>query len=238
MKGNLLQNVGLLNLCLGIAGLTVDAHAGLPSIEGSLSFAGVPVLNGPVGSATAITSFSSAVVTSSQPGSFAGLGGVVAVWSSFPFAPAVAPVVPLWTLSTNGLTYSFDATSVQLDFQNTNFIDIHGSGIAHVTGYADTPGTWSIGISQIGSNSTFAAFTSVSATNLPLLQYVAKTNGTVDFTWNAMWGQPYRVQTSTNLSQTNWINLGGVITTTNPVATRSDVIGPDPNRFYRVILVP
>jgi hypothetical protein len=53
-----------------------------------------------------------------------------------------------------------------------------------------------------------------------------------------MWGQPYRVQTSTNLSQTNWINLGGVITTTNPVANCSDVIGPDPNRFYRVILVP
>jgi hypothetical protein len=78
----------------------------------------------------------------------------------------------------------------------------------------------------------------VSATNLPLLQYVPNTNGTVDFTWNAMWGQPYRVQTSTNLSQTNWINLGGVITTTNPVATLSDVIGPDPNRFYRVILVP
>jgi hypothetical protein len=237
MKGNLLQNTGFLSLCLGIAGLTVDAHAGLPSIEGSLSFVGVPVLNGPAGSATAITNFSSDTVTSSAPGNYAGLGGLVAGWSPFAFAPAVVPVVPLWTFSTNGLTYSFDATSVQLDFQNTNFINIYGSGIAHLTGYADTPGTWSIGISQIRSSYTFVASTSVSATNLPLLHYVANT-GTVDFTWNAMWGQPYRVQTSTNLSQTNWINLGGVITTTNPVATLSDVIGPDPNRFYRVILLP
>jgi hypothetical protein len=199
---------------------------------------GVPVLNGPAGSATAITNFSSDTVTSSAPGNYAGLGGLVAGWSPFAFAPAVVPVVPLWTFSTNGSTYSFDATSVQLDFQNTNFINIYGSGIAHLTGYADTPGTWSIGIGQIGSSYTFAASTSVSATNLPLLQYVPKTNGTVDFTWKALWGQPYQVQTSTNLSQTNWINLGGVVTTTNPVATLSDVIGPDPNRFYRVILVP
>ena len=239
MKGNLLQHIGLLSLCFVTAGLTEDTRAGLPSIEGSISFVGVPALNGPVSNATAVVSFPNAIIASGAPGSYAGLGQIAVNWSSFSFSPAVVPVVPLWRFITNGLTYSFDATSAQVDFQNTNFIDIFGSGIAHLTGYANTPGTWSIIISQIGSSGlSFAASTSVSATNLPLLQYVPKTNGTVDFTWKALWGQPYQVQTSTNLSQTNWINLGGVVTTTNPVATLSDVIGPDPNRFYRVILVP
>ena len=238
MKGNLLRNIGFLSLCLVTVGLTVDARAGLPWIEGSLSFAGVPAPNGPVASATAITNFTSVVVTSGQPGSYAGLTGLAASWSPFAFSPAVVPVVPLWTFNTNGLTYSFDATSVQLVFRNSTFINIQGSGIAHLTGCADTPGTWGIGISQNGGNFIFAASTSVSATNLPLLQSAAATNGTMNFEWNALWGQPYQVQTSTNLSGTNWINLGGVITTTNPLASFSDVIGPDPNRFYRVILAP
>ena len=147
-------------------------------------------------------------------------------------------MTPLWTFATNGLTYSFDATSVELDLQFAGFINLHGSGIAHLTGYADTPGTWSMGISQIGSSVAFVASASVSATNLPLLQCLAIAPGAMNFTWNALPGQPYQVQTCTNLSETSWINLGGMITTTNPVATWSNAIGADPTRFYRVLLVP
>ena len=238
MKVNLVQNLGILSLCFVGVCLAATARAGLPSIEGSVSFQGIPVLNGPVSSATAITNFSSAAVAAGAPGSYAGLGGLVAVWSPFVFSPALAPVAPLWSFSTNGLAYSFDATSILLDLQFSGFINLHGSGIAHLTGYADTPGTWSMGISQIGSSVAFVASTSVSATNLPWLQCTTNATGTMNFTWNALPGQPYQVQTSTNLSGTNWVDLGGVVTTTNPAAAWSNAMSTDPSRFYRVMLVP
>jgi hypothetical protein len=150
----------------------------------------------------------------------------------------VIPVIPLWTVNTNGLTYSFDATSVQIILQAGGFINLSGSGIGHLTGYADTPGRWSVGIVLTGPSLTFSASTSISATNLPLLQYVPNSNGDMNFWWNALWGQPYQVQTATDLSLSNWTNLGGVITSTNPAASWTNPIGTDPKRFYRVILVP
>ena len=65
---------------------------------------------------------------------------------------------------------------------------------------------------------------------------MTKTNGTLNFTWNALTGLVYQVQYKTNLLQTNWINLGSVITATNFTATATNLIGPDPQRFYRLQL--
>jgi hypothetical protein len=48
----------------------------------------------------------------------------------------------------------------------------------------------------------------------------------------------YEVQYKTNLTQTSWINLGSVITATMNPMTFSNNIGPDPQRFYRVVLLP
>ena len=85
MKFDHIPEIGVLILSLGVAGLGADAHAGLPSIEGSLSFQGIPVLNGPVATATAITNFSSATIASGAPGAYAGLGGLAAGWLPFHF---------------------------------------------------------------------------------------------------------------------------------------------------------
>jgi len=72
---------------------------------------------------------------------------------------------------------------------------------------------------------------------VPVFQSVTKTNGTLNFTWNALTGLVYQVQYKTNLLQTNWINLGAVIIATNSTATATNVIGPDPRRFYRLQLL-
>jgi hypothetical protein len=47
----------------------------------------------------------------------------------------------------------------------------------------------------------------------------------------------YQVQYKTNLLQTNWINLGNAITATNVTATATNLIGSDPQRFYRLQLL-
>jgi len=40
------------------------------------------------------------------------------------------------------------------------------------------------------------------------------------------------------LTQTDWVNTSNPVIATNDTATASAVIGPDPQRFYRVQLLP
>jgi hypothetical protein len=80
---------------------------------------------------------------------------------------------------------------------------------------------------------------SVTPVPTPSITGVTQTNGSISLTWNALSGLMYQVQSCTDLTQTNWINLaGGPIAATNATISASDVIGPDPQRFYRVILLP
>jgi hypothetical protein len=69
----------------------------------------------------------------------------------------------------------------------------------------------------------------------PLLQSVTATGGTVTFTWNAVVNAAYQLQYCTDLTQTNWTDLGSLITATNTVMSATDSIGPDPQRFYHVL---
>jgi hypothetical protein len=43
------------------------------------------------------------------------------------------------------------------------------------------------------------------------------------------------VQYTTNLASTNWTNLGAAIMATNSVTSDFDTLGPDPQRFYRIV---
>ena len=71
----------------------------------------------------------------------------------------------------------------------------------------------------------------------PVLQSVIGAGGTVTFTWSAVVNADYQLQYCTDLTQTNWTDLGSLITATNTVMSATDSIGPDPQRFYR-LLVP
>ncbi len=72
----------------------------------------------------------------------------------------------------------------------------------------------------------------------PVLQSLSQTNGRVTLTWSAVAGQTYQVQYCTNLGQTNWINVGSPCLATSGTASASEAIGPDPQRLYRVVLLP
>ena len=71
----------------------------------------------------------------------------------------------------------------------------------------------------------------------PVFQSVTAAGGTVTFTWNAVASAIYQLQSSTNLTSGNWSNWGSAITATNSIMSTTDAIGPDPQRFYR-LLVP
>jgi uncharacterized repeat protein (TIGR03803 family) len=72
----------------------------------------------------------------------------------------------------------------------------------------------------------------------PVFRAMIQMGSTVALTWSAVAGQMYQVQYNTNLGQADWINLGSPFTATNGTATASDTIGPDPQRLYRVVLLP
>lgn len=67
---------------------------------------------------------------------------------------------------------------------------------------------------------------------------VTTTGGVLNINWNAVPGQTYQVQYSTDLRQTNWVVLISAITPTNSTATATDAVGPDSQRFYRIVEFP
>lgn len=72
----------------------------------------------------------------------------------------------------------------------------------------------------------------------PAFLNIRQANGAVVFSWTAVIGLPYQVQTTASIAATNWNNLGGISTATNGTMTATDPVGPEAQRFYRVVLLP
>ena len=159
------------------------------------------------------------------------------IWTPFSFN-MILPVNPMWVFTNNGSMYKFELTSSTVSFHNSSFLIIGGTGIAHVDGFADTPGTWSLATQtpSIGGNYSFSISAPVNSTNIPALQIAPPTNGVI-MSWNTLAGQSYQLQYTTNLTQNNWSDLGGAITATNSKIINLDSFGTNDQRFYRVVLV-
>ena len=76
------------------------------------------------------------------------------------------------------------------------------------------------------------------ATNANFSILSAVRSGPANFviTWASTSNSTYRVQSTTNLSLTNWISLTPDVIATNNTASMTDTMGADPHRFYRVLL--
>ena len=142
-------------------------------ITGAISFSGTAVQNVPdLLIATAFTAFSNAVVsTTGGTGDYApALSGQSVTFTPFTFWPALSPnpLAPLWTFAINNITYSFDATGVSVNpWRTSHTIDMWGPGIAHITGFEDTPGNWYYSSNRAESTASFSASTDVAAVPEP-----------------------------------------------------------------------
>lgn len=72
----------------------------------------------------------------------------------------------------------------------------------------------------------------------PVLGIAALSVNTIKLTWDAVAGNVYQLQSNPELSSTNWVNAGLSITGVNATITVSDTVGPGPQRFYRVVVLP
>lgn len=154
------------------ASLAITPTVFSATILGEVEFSGTAVLNGPLATATAFTSFSG-VQVSDGTGSYAvptlvadGTSVTVTAFSfgsgSYSMTP-VSPVVnPLWTFSVGGTTYSFKLSAISV-FRSTQFLNITGLGAASITGYDTTPATFALSSTQsTGSSSVSSTFTMTS----------------------------------------------------------------------------
>jgi len=135
-------------------------------IVGAISFSGTTVPNDiDLSVATGFISFTDTVVSSTGgTGDYASvLSGQPVTFTPFQFDPVLSPnpVTPLWSFAIGNTDYSFDATGVTVTpWRQSHTIAMFGPGIAHISGFEDTPGTWSLSANTAGNTASFSASTS------------------------------------------------------------------------------
>jgi len=145
-----------------LASMSAIKVQALPSIIGDVGFSGGYAVNSPnLATATAFTSFDTIVVNATH-GSYNVVpanGTVAAAFTPFTFNPATVPAPSLWSFTFNGLTYTFTATTETSQYLGgvLNSWNIGGTGFASITGFANTPGTWTLTATQTGASFTFAS---------------------------------------------------------------------------------
>jgi hypothetical protein len=72
----------------------------------------------------------------------------------------------------------------------------------------------------------------------PTVQLVDLAGGSLTFGWSSVAGLHYQLQYTTDLVPTAWIDLGPRVTASGSFTTQVETTGPDPQRFYRVLLLP
>jgi hypothetical protein len=160
-------------ICSAVAACALLVTAATPlqsqaasSITGDISFVGGVDLDSPIGTAIKFTSIYDGFygppdgpTVSATHGSYSAVGlGTSATFTAFTFSPSPISITPLFTFSANGTTYSFDVTSVTYYSKDSAFINLAGSGVAHISGASDTPGTWSITVDVASSTQTYGTF--------------------------------------------------------------------------------
>lgn len=135
-------------LVLGIAVLaTVMTNA--TSITGSIRFGGTSTVTSSL-SAVGVgyndwgsPGTDPVVLGGTQTGSYSGVSaGTSATWSPLSFSPPAASVTPLWDMFFGGRNYNFSATSLNVLWTDGTYANLEGTGIAHISGYDDTDGSW------------------------------------------------------------------------------------------------
>ena len=132
------------------------------AINGIINFAGAVHLNGPFGTATAVTAWLNPHVEAGSTGDFAAIPVNTAATFTAPwqFSPST-PVPALWSVA--GFTFDLLTSTVLVHTGRT--LSIEGTGIVSGNGFDPTAMTWAF-TSQNTGGSTFS-FSGTGATAVP-----------------------------------------------------------------------
>ena len=140
-------------------------------INGTIYFNGSADLDFAIPNATKMTfsTWDDVETSAGATGDYSSIvSGTATTFQDFSFADP--GVVPLWTLTANSITYSFDATSINVSQgylpapPTTPFLSAWGVGTAYIVGagsFDPTPGVWSITTQGNTATLSFSSFTTV-----------------------------------------------------------------------------
>jgi uncharacterized repeat protein (TIGR03803 family) len=150
------------------------------------------------------------------------------------------------TVSFNVVASGAMSLSYQWQSNSVNLVDnarIHGSQSSTVSIAGVLPSD--AGLYRVIVNNSYGFATSTNALlqitsqSIPTLQAATfnRSINTFSLSWQTTTGQGYQLQSVTNMTSSNWINLGSVLTGNNTTISITNTIGTDLQRFYRVLLV-
>jgi hypothetical protein len=169
----IMKNESIKKLIIGAAAFyavalaSPSAKANAVPITGSIGFgaAGITINSGDLAAATSFTVTGPDITTVSGTYSVVPLTTTPITFNGFVFSPAVASITPLWTFNVGSVVYSFDATTDSSMWNpSLDSWEMGGMGIAMITGYSPTYGTWNVNLSETGQSFVFDA--SAGATGL------------------------------------------------------------------------
>ena len=83
-----------------------------------------------------------------------------------------------------------------------------------------------------------ASSPSIVAAPPPIIESIVASEGSITIRWGAVAGRSYRVQYTSSLAEPVWSVLGSDVTANGSTATQADVTSSQPERYYRVVLLP
>jgi uncharacterized repeat protein (TIGR03803 family) len=86
-----------------------------------------------------------------------------------------------------------------------------------------------------GTNNEGTVFRLTVVWAAPVFLTVTLTNGTLSLTWSTEAGGTYQLQCNSDLSSSNWTNLGSAFIATGATLSTTDSVTNGPRRFYRVV---
>jgi hypothetical protein len=134
-----------------------------------------------------------------------------------------------FSVSWNGNVLSDQANLPQFDWTNLQFV-VAATGTSSTIQFGFRNDPQFLGLDDV-------SLTPAAAVATPVFQMLTHAGTNFIFSWNAAPGAVYQLQYKTNLLQPAWLNLGA-ITAADVTVSSTNAIGPDPQRFYRLMVSP
>jgi hypothetical protein len=72
----------------------------------------------------------------------------------------------------------------------------------------------------------------------PLIRSIVPSSNGIAIVWNSVSNRSYRLQSNTNIAETNWIDIPGDVQASSFSASKTDFTEQQSQNFYRVVLLP
>jgi VCBS repeat-containing protein len=98
---------------------------------------------------------------------------------------------------------------------------------------------WDNFVPSIGATNSFMVYVQPTPSGQePIIKSLSLSSGIATITWSALSNRTYRIQYNNNLRVSNWTTLPPDVVAPGTIVSRTNAVGTNAQRFYRVLLLP